>query len=825
MYLAWLAILLLSTAGWAQDEDDGPYRGKLLGKLNSYHHQVTGEVYAVDDWTLLLVNFNYDGTGDDTFFWAGDSARPGPQGFIVPDEHGKTNILERYYNAAVRLALPEGKRVSRLKWLAVYDIASQNAFGDVYVPDEFEAPAPQTAGALAGSGVSSGTLQLLDAKTILVPEFRYDGAGGEAYFWAGAGPQPSARGFKLPDEYGYLEPLPAYRGADVRLTLPGAHTLFTVSWLAVWDAAARRALASVLLPERPNVPPALTALHPHRSTLPSCRQLHRDLQVSWEVFGNQLTIQLAGKIGDNEYMAFGISGSAQRSQMEGADVAVASFDRTYQRGRATDYNITALAPCVQVLGQWRGVCRDERLGALDSNQVFTASRTDGVTVVTYRRALQPSEPIDREWVTDKPMFVVWAVGALDSEDEPTFHRLWPRADVTLNISQETSQAGGDDCVEFSVGSTASPGAWETAELFDPALRVFTFALGPAGGARGVSARGGGGAPLAWYVNGQLAPDIQIRRGLHYTFKVFGGNNPHSAHEYHPLIVSVAPRGGLEQLPEAAQRAVRVLAGVHYTRRGRLTATAAGPLCLASHAAGADPRRAADFATFRAYNRSLQWTCSPGAPAELPVAPNDTWPDLVYYNSFTHAGEPAPHTIHSYNRSLQWTCSPRAPAELPVAPNDTWPDLVYYNSFTHAGEPAPHTIHSYNRSLQWTCSPRAPAELPVAPNDTWPDLVYYNSFTHVGEPAPHTIHSYNRSLQWTCSPGAPAELPVAPNDTWPDLVYYNSFTHAGMGGRIFVVDRPKRNLNKKGNSAAAAGSSLVLLLIGALLAGARLCAQY
>lgn len=51
---------------------------------------MSGDVYAVDEWTLLLVDFNYDGTGGDTFFWAGDSGRPGPQGFIVPDQHGKS---------------------------------------------------------------------------------------------------------------------------------------------------------------------------------------------------------------------------------------------------------------------------------------------------------------------------------------------------------------------------------------------------------------------------------------------------------------------------------------------------------------------------------------------------------------------------------------------------------------------------------------------------------------------------------------------------------------------------------------------------------------
>lgn len=46
-------------------------------------------MYAIDDWTIVIVDFNYDGTGDDTFFWAGDSGRPGPLGFIVPDQNGK----------------------------------------------------------------------------------------------------------------------------------------------------------------------------------------------------------------------------------------------------------------------------------------------------------------------------------------------------------------------------------------------------------------------------------------------------------------------------------------------------------------------------------------------------------------------------------------------------------------------------------------------------------------------------------------------------------------------------------------------------------------
>ena len=37
--------------------------------------QVSGEVFAVDDSTILLKDFVYDGNGKDTFFWAGSSNR------------------------------------------------------------------------------------------------------------------------------------------------------------------------------------------------------------------------------------------------------------------------------------------------------------------------------------------------------------------------------------------------------------------------------------------------------------------------------------------------------------------------------------------------------------------------------------------------------------------------------------------------------------------------------------------------------------------------------------------------------------------------------
>ena len=73
--------------------------------------------------------------------------------------------------------------------------------------------------------------------------------------------------------------------------------------------------------------------------------------------------------------------------------------------------------------------------------------------------------------------------------------------------------------------------------------------------------------LAWYINGLLVPELYLRRGLTYNFRVHGGNNPHSSNLYHPLIITDESHGGYDKLTDAAQNKIRVLAGVEFTRRG------------------------------------------------------------------------------------------------------------------------------------------------------------------------------------------------------------------------------------------------------------------
>ena len=63
--------------------------------------------------------------------------------------------------------------------------------------------------------------------------------------------------------------------------------------------------------------------------------------------------------------------------------------------------------------------------------------------------------------------------------------------------------------------------------------------------------------------------------------------------------------------------------------------AAGRLCLWSHTTG-DRRQDDDFRDFRIFRNSLRLRCDQeGDPGFLKISPNISWPDVVYYNSFTH----------------------------------------------------------------------------------------------------------------------------------------------------------------------------------------------
>ena len=74
-----LSLLLLLAVALANAEE------KFIGKFTNYHHGIAGDVYAVDEQTLRIAGFEYDGAGPDAFFWAGTQGdAPGNVGIILP---------------------------------------------------------------------------------------------------------------------------------------------------------------------------------------------------------------------------------------------------------------------------------------------------------------------------------------------------------------------------------------------------------------------------------------------------------------------------------------------------------------------------------------------------------------------------------------------------------------------------------------------------------------------------------------------------------------------------------------------------------------------
>jgi len=131
---------------------------KLIGSIDTKAHAVSGDLYAIDEQTLMLKNFNYDGAGPDAFFWVGTEGSPSNVG-----DESKTAILAHpnhlslgspYYEyrdttapvlkvasqETITLILPPRMKVSDLKWFSVWCRQFSVDFGNLMIPADFEAP-------------------------------------------------------------------------------------------------------------------------------------------------------------------------------------------------------------------------------------------------------------------------------------------------------------------------------------------------------------------------------------------------------------------------------------------------------------------------------------------------------------------------------------------------------------------------------------------------------------------------------------------------------------------------------------------------------------
>jgi len=104
-----------------------------------------------------------------------------------------------------------------------------------------------------------GEVMIQDEKTIIIKGFTYDGAGPDAFFWAGTSGKPSHVGTILPwpfkgQFYEYEDsnaPILSKRfnGDEITLTLPDHLKTTDLKWLSVWCRAFRVNFGDMFFPE------------------------------------------------------------------------------------------------------------------------------------------------------------------------------------------------------------------------------------------------------------------------------------------------------------------------------------------------------------------------------------------------------------------------------------------------------------------------------------------------------------------------------------------------------------------------------------------------
>ncbi|XP_017759111.1 PREDICTED: protein Skeletor, isoforms B/C [Eufriesea mexicana] len=624
--------------------------GKLIGSLKNYAHGVKGDVYAVDETTIFIKGFCYDGTGLDVFFSVGNTLMPAPQGYIVPypetEDKREPEELRLYNYTDIFLKLPKGKRLRDIRWLSVWCRRLTLNFGDVFIPVNMTAPKITVLPEFSrlAHGLRSGNITILDSKTIYIPNLHYDGAGPDAYFWVGKGQEPNTFGIKVPNEKNSSAVLRGYQGVDIEIVLPGNLTVYDIDWLAVWCVQHKHNFGHVLIPNDIEVPPALgqTKITPpwwydptstpsppaSKYELTNCKELlDGRIQVQWEMIEEDIQIRVSAKIKENEYIAFGLSGSEGKPKMIGGDVVVAAYNSSTGKFIAEDYYISDYAQC----DGKNGVCPDERVGGKNDVVLIHGERKNGITTVTYMRPMSTNEPMMDRMIPNRETSIIAAIGPLNMRGEANAHHSFDKTSEDIRI--DFTSRNVHECTNslYNLPDMSDIKPWTVAQITNET--TFSARIGPAGGSRGYSTITGRPAwGIVWYINDLLLPEITVQRGETYTFIVEGGNDPTNPARYHPFYITDSPEGGFDQKTENEQMAQRVFAGVKYDSDGYPYPTAAGRYCEWVH-------KTVDMSekmeTFESFFETLRLECVKGEPAKLVWNVTEDTPDIVYYQCYAH----------------------------------------------------------------------------------------------------------------------------------------------------------------------------------------------
>jgi len=100
-----------------------------MGLLSNLAHEVSGAVTIIDDCTLEVTGFNYDGGGPEVYFYAAlDGDYLSEDAFVL----GEKLSGQRLTDSTIQLKLPENRTLADVNSLSVWCVDFRVNFGEAF---------------------------------------------------------------------------------------------------------------------------------------------------------------------------------------------------------------------------------------------------------------------------------------------------------------------------------------------------------------------------------------------------------------------------------------------------------------------------------------------------------------------------------------------------------------------------------------------------------------------------------------------------------------------------------------------------------------------
>ncbi len=120
-----LGVIVTQSTGCSSEH---PAVGRVA-EFATYFHDVSGTLTVIDDCTIEISKFNYDGRGPQVYFYAGQNRRfSGPDAFVI----GSRLNGQQYADDTIRLTIDDEQSLDDFDSISVWCVDFQANFGDVF---------------------------------------------------------------------------------------------------------------------------------------------------------------------------------------------------------------------------------------------------------------------------------------------------------------------------------------------------------------------------------------------------------------------------------------------------------------------------------------------------------------------------------------------------------------------------------------------------------------------------------------------------------------------------------------------------------------------